>query len=371
MSVPLLDLSRQHGPLESELQAAFSRVLHSGRYILSEEVSALEAAAASYTQSRFALGMSSGTDALLVALMALGIGPGDEVLCPAFTFFGTAGCVARLGAVPVWVDARPDTYNLDLADAEAKITPRTKAIIAVHLFGQSCDMECLLALAGQHRLQVIEDAAQSLGARYHGQPVGSFGAFGIYSFYPTKNLGALGDAGLLVTQDEALAERARSLRNHGMNPRYYHAHVGGNFRLDALQAALLSVKWPHLDKYHAGRQRHAAFYLEALKGIDGLQLPRVIDDVFHVWNQFTVRVSGGRRDALRAFLQERGIATEIYYPLSLDRQVCFQGNSRGGDRIRVAHELAASVLSLPIFPEMTSGEAREVVTEVQMFFGRS
>ncbi|KAF0093578.1 MAG: DegT/DnrJ/EryC1/StrS aminotransferase [Puniceicoccaceae bacterium 5H] len=367
MAVPLLDLSRQHQPLQVQLEAASASVLRSGRFVLSEEVAALEQEIADYAGVKRAVAVSSGTDALLVAMMALGIGPGDEVLCPAFTFFATAGCIARLGAVPVWVDVRADDFNLDLEDAEQKIGPKTKAIIPVHLFGQMASMDCVMALARQNNLQVIEDAAQSLGARYEGKMAGSIGEVGCYSFYPTKNLGGFGDGGMVVTQDEALADKLVWLRNHGMNPRYYHRYVGGNFRMDAIQAALLRVKLPHLESYHDARREHAAAYLEALPDVQAFALPRELEGRHHVWNQFTVRVPGGRRDALRQFLAERKIGSEIYYPVTLDQQECFRGVGRGSDRLPVSHRMAEEVLSIPVFPEMTVEERDEVIAALKAF----
>ncbi len=361
MAVPLLDVSRQHTALKEECVRVFTEVFDSGRYILGSQVEAFESELAAYTGTAQAIGMSSGSDALIAALMALDVGPGDEVLCPVFTFFATGGAIARVGATPVWVDVRPDSFNIDLADAEAKISSRTKAIMPVHLFGQACDMECLLSLAGQYGLQVIEDAAQAIGARFQNRPVGSMGTIGAFSFYPTKNLGAFGDAGAVVTQDAEVAERLRRVRNHGMHPRYYHHEVGGNFRIDALQAALLRVKLPHLDAYHAARQRNAAYYLENLSGLELIGLPQTGDDMFHIWNQFTLTIGDGRRDAFRTYLQDKGIGTEIYYPVTLDQQKCFAGKGRGAETIRVSHELAGSVISIPIFPELTEAELTEVV----------
>jgi len=368
MAVPLLEFTRQHGPLEAEFRAAFDRVLATNHFILGPEVTALEREIAAYTQTRHAIGMSSGTDALIVAMMALGIGPGDEVLCPVFTFFSTAGSIARLGATPVWVDVLPDTFNIDLGDAERKITARTKAIVPVHLFGQACDMECLMALARQHELKVIEDAAQSIGARFGDRPVGSIGDFGAYSFYPTKNLGGFGDGGMLVTNDDHLADMALWLRNHGMNPKYHHRYIGGNFRLDALQAAMLRIKLPHLPALHEARRAHAAHYDTHLADIDGLVLPYCRPGNYHVYNQYTIRITGGRREALRAHLAKHQIGSEIYYPISLDRQECFQGVGRGGENIRIGHQLAEEVLSIPVFPEMTSAERDEVVAVLRAFF---
>jgi dTDP-4-amino-4,6-dideoxygalactose transaminase len=253
MNVNLLDLKAQNGALEPELNEAFLRVLRSGHFILGPEVERFERALAEFTGAKHALGVSSGTDAILVALMALGIGPGDEVLCPSFTFFATAGCVARVGATPVFVDSCPVCFNLDVRDAARRITPRTKAIIPVHLFGQAAEMDGVLELAAKSGLKIIEDAAQAMGATYRGKQVGTLGDFGTISFFPTKNLGALGDAGALLANDTALFERAKILRMHGMEPKYYHQVVGGNFRLDALQAAMLSVKLPHFNGYTAAR----------------------------------------------------------------------------------------------------------------------
>ena len=379
MRVPLLDVRRQNLPLEAELTAAFERVLRSGQFILGPEVEQFETAAAAIAGARFGIGVSSGTDAILVALMALGIGPGDEVICPSFTFFATAGCVARVGAIPVFVDSRAECLNLDPAGIERRITARTRAIIPVHLFGQPADLDEILEIARRHSLAVIEDAAQSFGAEYRGRPVGSIGEFGVVSFFPTKNLGALGDAGLVVTNDPALAEKARRLRNHGMHPKYMHSTVGGNFRLDALQAALLAVKLPHLPDYTARRQRNAAEYTRALAGMAegaalGISLPAVRDDRTHIANQYTIRVRRGPawrhrespRDALRRRLAERGIASEIYYPVPLHAQECFL---RYGPHpaLPVAEEAAREVLSLPVSPELTPEEVAAVVAEILEF----
>ena len=367
MPVPLLDLTRQHEPLEREFKEAFERVLKSNQFVLGPDVKSLEEEVAAYSDCAHAIGMSSGTDALLAALMALGVGPGDEVLCPAFSFFATAGSIARLGAVPVWVDVLPDTYNIDLADALDKVTDRTKAIMPVHLFGQACEMECVLAFARRYNLRVIEDVAQAIGATYFGRKVGSFGDFGALSFYPTKNLGGFGDGGMLLTNNPELAEKAVWLRNHGMNPKYYHKYMGGNFRLDSLQAALLRIKLPHLDTYHEGRRRHAAAYLENLKGHSGVLCPRVIPKAESVWNQFTLRIPDRKRDAFRDFLGNRGIGSEIYYPLGLHEQECFRGIGRGGETLTVTPMLAKEVVSIPCFPEMTDGEREEVLKAVWEF----
>ena len=367
MRVPMLDLRRQNAPIERELREAFDRVLRSGNYILGPEVQRFEEAAAAVADARFAIGVSSGTDALLLAFMALGIGPGDEVICPAFTFFATAGCIARLGATPVFADSRPECFNLDPTALESLVSPRTKAIVPVHLFGQAADLDEILDFARRHRLFVVEDAAQAFGAAYRGRPVGPLGDFGTVSFYPTKNLGAFGDAGLLVTNDPALAERARLLRNHGAERQYFHSAVGGNFRLDAVQAALLSIKLPLLAQYTAGRQRHAFEYHRRLSGIPGLVLPTIRPDRTHIFNQYTVRVSE-RRDALRACLAERGIASAIYYPIALHRQDCFR--SLGPQpALPCAERLAEEALSIPVFPEMTAEEQDAVTNAILEFYG--
>ena len=331
------------------------------------------------TGARFGIGVSSGTDAILVALMALGIGPGDEVICPAFTFFATAGCVARVGAAPVFVDSCAECFNLDPAGIERRITPRTKAIIPVHLFGQPADLDDILEVARRHNLAVIEDAAQAFGAEYRGRPVGSIGEFGAVSFFPSKNLGALGDAGLVVTNNPSLAEKARRLRNHGQHPKYMHGVVGGNFRLDALQAALLAVKLPHLPDYTARRQQHASEYTLALAGMAAgaaiaISLPVTHPDRTYIANQYTIRVRRGPawrhrespRDALRRRLAERGIASEIYYPVPLHAQECFRqfGPHPG---LPVAEEAAGDILSLPVFPELTAEETASVAAEIRQF----
>ena len=379
MNVRLLDVRRQNLPLEQELAEAFKRVLHSGRYILGPEVESFEQASAAVAGARFGIGMSSGTDAILVALMALGIGPGDEVICPSFTFFATGGCIARVGARPVFADSCETSFNMRADAIEPLITPRTRAIIPVHLYGQPADMDPILQIAHRHRLAVIEDAAQAFGAEYRGKPVGSMGDFGTVSFFPSKNLGALGDAGLLVTNDPAMAEKARLLRDHGAHPRYFHSMIGGNFRLDALQAALLSVKLPHLSEYTAGRQRNACEYTRVLEGLKGgkvveILTPAILPDRTHIANQYTLRVRRAEgwqwaetpRDSLRRWLQERGIASEIYYPVPLHQQECFRPFGPY-PALPVCEALADEVLSLPVFAEMSSAELNAVSDAVSDF----
>lgn len=366
MAVPLLDLNRQNAALHGELTAAFDRVLRSGHFILGDEVEAFEREAAAALGAPHALAVSSGTDALLVALMALDLAPGDEVICPSFTFFATAGCIARAGAKPVFADVEAGSFNLDPADVARRIGPRTKAIMPVHLFGQGADLEPILALAQKHGLAVIEDAAQALGARHRGRACGTWGDFGTYSFFPSKNLGGFGDGGLVATNRDDLAEKIRLLRTHGARPKYYHRAIGGNFRLDALQCALLRVKLPHLPAYCAARRRNAEFYTAQLRGLPGLVLPAVAPHNEHIWNQYTLRVPGaGRRDALRAHLAAAGIGHEIYYPLPLHRQACFA--HLPAVSLPVSERLAEEVVSLPIFPELRDDEREAVVAAVRSF----
>lgn len=390
MNVNLFDLKAQNAALEPELHEAFLRVLRSGHFILGPEVERFERALETFTGAKHALGVSSGTDAILVALMALGIGPGDEVLCPSFTFFATAGCISRTGATPVFVDSCPVCFNLDLRDAARRITPRTKAILPVHLFGQSAEMDGVLDLARKHNLRVIEDTAQAMGATYRGKQVGTLGDFGTISFFPTKNLGALGDAGAVLTNDTTLFERIRILRMHGMEPKYYHQIVGGNFRLDALQAAMLSVKLPHFNSYTEKRRGNAALYTERLAGMPGVRLAnpqdcgcghsaateetaRIVLPVAyahngHIWNQYTLRIIGtGERDKLRAHLSSHGIGSEIYYPLPLHEQACFAGLGYKAEDFPWAHRLSGEVLNLPVYPELPPDHIERVCTVIAEF----
>lgn len=372
MAVPLFDTKIQNNALAADLQAAFARVLASGQFILGPEVQNFERQCAQYLGVQHALGISSGTDAILLALMAMDIGPGDEVICPSFTFFATAGCVARTGAKPIFCDVRADSFNLDVADAARRITPRTKAIMPVHLYGQAADMAALNELARKHGIKVIEDACQAVGATQGGRHVGSLSDFGAFSFFPTKNLGAFGDAGLLTINDDALAERATLLRNHGAHPKYFHKFVGGNFRLDAVQAALLGVKLPLLDGYARRRGVNAARYTEHFSKLPGtgtrVILPTAQPGNGHTWNQYTLRLPGaGRREALREWLAARQIGTEIYYPVPLHAQACFASVGQTDADLPVSARLAGEVLSIPIFPELTTAQQDEVISAVQEF----
>ena len=360
--VPLLDLQAQYRPLREALLEAVVRVCDSQRCILGEEVAGLERDLAEYLGVAHAIGVSSGTDALIAALMALDVGAGDEVIVPTFSFFATAGSVVRVGARPVFVDVDPHTYNIDVDAVARAITPRTRAIMPVHLYGQPADMPALMALADARGLPVIEDAAQAIGARDGGVAAGAFGAVGCFSFYPTKNLGAFGDGGLVTTNDPELAARLRLLRDHGQHPKYHHAIVGGNFRLDAIQAAVLRVKLPHLAAWTEGRRRNAARYraLVAEAGLDGIvSLPYERAGVHHIYNQFVIEVPD--RDRVRAHLTERGIGTEIYYPVPFHRQACFASLGHPLDAFPHADRAAGRVLALPIFGELTDGQLRQVV----------
>lgn len=366
MSVPLLDLRRQYAPLKSQFLAAMEEVCDSQALVLGPKTEAFERAVAEYVGVAHAIGVSSGTDAELVLLMALGIGPGDVVITTPYTFFATAGCVARLGAKPVFVDIDPATYNIDpklLAEALEK-TPNVKAIVPVHLYGQCADMEAIVALGKKYGVPVLEDAAQALGARHALGAAGAIGEAGWYSFYPTKNLGAFGDAGMIVCHDDALAKKCRALRNHGMEPRYYHGMIGGNFRIDALQSAVLQIKLPHLDTWSAGRRAKAATYRAALGSEQRLGLPveqwaGTGVENHHIYNQFIVRVPD--RDHVRAKLSQASIGSEIYYPLPLHLQECFAYLGYKEGDFPVSERAAKETLALPIFPELTAAEQDEVV----------
>jgi len=370
--IPMLDLTSENKPISGLLQEACVQILNSGNFVLGEPVKIFEQAMAGYLGAKHVFGVSSGTDALLLALMALDIKPGDEILCPAFTFFATAGSIVRLGAVPVWVDVSMETFNLDLKNIEEKLTPKTRGIIPVHLFGQCCDMDEIMNFAQKNSLFVVEDVAQAMGAKFEGQQAGTFGHFGAYSFYPTKNLGGFGDSGLLVTNDDQLAEKAKCLRTHGAVKQYFHERVGGNFRIDALQAALLSAKLPFLNEALEKRRANADYYNQNLSEIDNaLVLPKETRFYQHTWNQYTVRVLGGKRDALKAFLAEKNIDSAIYYPLSLDMQPCFKSCSVNyGPEPFNAQKLCREVLSLPISPSLTEEDLQIVSDTVKKFFRR-
>jgi dTDP-4-amino-4,6-dideoxygalactose transaminase len=376
MKVPFFDLVPQFVSLEKEIQSALNEVFKTQQFILGPQVKALEQAISEYSETPHAIGVASGSDALLLSLMALGIEAGDEVLLPPFTFFATAGAVSRVGAIPVFVDIDPLTFNMDPSKIEQKITSKTKAIIPVHLFGQCADMDPILRIAKANRLFVIEDAAQALGSTYKpdlkaaAQTAGQMGDLGCYSFFPTKNLGAFGDAGMVVTKDPALAERTRLLRAHGSHPKYYHKLIGVNSRLDTLQAAILLVKFRFLDQWTQERQKKAKQYEELLGHLaapqDGFRLPITQYENRHIYNQYVVLAPD--RDHLRQFLQEEGIGTEIYYPLPLHLQECyaFLGHRRGD--FPASEKASHEVLALPIFPELTDDQQTYVAERIKAFY---
>ena len=368
--VPLLDLKAQFDSLREPVLTAIARVCDSQRFIGGPEVDALERELAAMLEVSHAIGVSSGTDALLAALMAVGIGPGAEVVTSAYSFFATAGCIARLGARPVFVDIDPATFNLDAGMVDAACTPSTKAIVPVHLFGLVAEMEEILNVSKRRGIPVIEDAAQAIGARRDGRTAGSFGTIGCFSFFPSKNLGAFGDGGLVTTNHAVVGNMLRLLRNHGADPKYFHKIVGGNFRLDALQAAVLRVKAPHLAGWTDGRRRNADRYRQLMRaaGIDGrVTLPIEPPGCDHIYNQFVIRVE--KRDALRAHLLSRGVETEIYYPVPLHLQECFAPlGGRLGD-FPHAEAAARTSLALPIYSELTDEQLQYVVGAIAEFFG--
>lgn len=388
MKVPLLDLKLQYQTIKQEIDAALVRVAESQMLILGEEVSKLEKQLAEYCGARFAVGVSSGTDALLMALMALDLKPGDQVILPTYSFFATAGVVARLGATPIFVDSDPVTFNINPVGIRNKINAKTKAIIPVHLYGQSADMDEILAIAAERNIPVIEDCAQAIGCDYKGnRPVGSMGLMGCYSFYPTKNLGGFGDGGLVVTNDEKLYEKLVQMRNHGMNPKYYHKFVGGNFRLDAIQAAVLNVKFPHLESWNEARRRNADLFskyfvelgLAEKEGVtefdikNKVLIPKAVYKKealrnHHIYNQYIIRLQN--RDAVRTFLGEQGIGSEIYYPVPFHRQECFAYLNNDDSQFPIANMAAETSIALPIFPELTEEQIKYVVEKIAEFINK-
>lgn len=369
--VPLLDLGRQHAPLKEQVAGALARVWDTGAFILGPEVKQLEANVAQYCRVRHAIGCASGSDALLLALMALDIGPGDEVILPSFTFFATASAVTRLGARPAFADIDPGTFNISPQAVERLVGPATKAILPVHLFGQCADMDALGRIAQSAGIPIVEDCAQAIGAEFAGRRAGSMGQTGCFSFYPTKNLGGAGDGGMITTNDDAMAQKLRLLRVHGMEPRYYHKFVGINSRLDSFQAAVLNVKFTHLDDWSANRGANARRYGElfAAAGLDGVVgLPEHAPSGRHVWNQYVIRVHGGHRDRLRAYLTEAKIGTEIYYPLGLHAQECFRDLGYQSGDLPETDRAAQEAVALPIFPELTAEEQEFVVNRIAAFF---
>jgi dTDP-4-amino-4,6-dideoxygalactose transaminase len=376
--VPLLDLKAQYVTIRDELREAFDRVAESQYFILGPEVESLEAEVAAYSQCEFGVGLSSGTDALLVALMAIDLKPGDEVITTPYTFFATAGAIARLGGKPVFVDIDPSTYNIDPNLIEAAITKRTRAIIPVHLYGQMADMDPIMELAARSNLYVIEDAAQAIGAEYKGRRAGSIGHLGCFSFFPSKNLGGFGDGGMVTSNDRPLADQVKLLRNHGYRPKYYNKVVGGNFRLDAIQAAVLRVKLKYLDGWTEGRQRNAETYrrIFAAAGMtvqgeaghapkSGVVLPLEVANGRHIYNQFVIR--NGRRDELIAYLKQQQIGNEVYYPVPMHLQECFADLGYKVGDFPKSESAAKQTLALPIYPELTLEMITTVVNAIAGF----
>jgi len=376
MKVPLLDLKAQYAAIRDEVKKAVDDVLESQMFILGPKVEELEKNIAAYSGTRYAVGVSSGTDALLVALMAADLRPGEEVITTPFTFFATAGVVVRMNARPVFVDIDPVTFNIDPAKIKAAITRKTRAIIPIHLFGQCADMDPVMEVARRHNLTVIEDAAQSIGAEYKSRKAGAIAPLGIFSFFPSKNLGGIGEGGMVVMNDAALYDKVKKLRVHGMEPKYYHAMVGGNFRLDAIQAAALNVKLKYLDAWSRGRQANARdydckFHEAGLVKKGLVATPRAVyegsgDKNYHIYNQYTLRVKD--RDGLQARLKEKTIGHDIYYPVPLHLQECFKDLRYGRGDFPESERAAAEVLSLPVYPELTAEQKDYVVRTIAEFY---
>ncbi len=366
MNVPLLDLKAQYATIKAEVDAAIAEVFESQHFILGPKVEQCETAVAEYSGCAHGVGVSSGTEALLACLMAENIGVGDEVITTPYTFFATAGAIARVGATPVFVDIDPQTYNLDISQISSKITDRTRALIPVHLYGQMADMDPIMQIAEKHGLLAIEDAAQAIGAEYKGHRAGSIGHYGCLSFFPSKNLGAAGDGGMIVTNDSQRAEKLKCLRGHGAKPKYHHKIIGGNFRLDALQAAIVSVKLAHLDGWTAARQRNAKRY-DRLFSEAALPVGVPVSEADrHIFNQYVIRVS--RRDELRSFVQKKGVGTEIYYPVPMHLQECFAYLGMGRGSFPESERAANETLALPIYPELAEEQQNYVFNCVREFF---
>lgn len=372
--VPLLDVNRGNRELRDEILQAITAVVDSGKFLHGPEVSELENSVATLCAVPHAIGCASGSDALLLALMALEVTAGDEVIVPSFTFFATASCAERLGCKLVFVDIDPQTYNMLPEAVAAAITPRTRAIIPVHLFGQCARMDEICRIADRHDIPVIEDAAQAIGAAYHGRPACNWGVMGCLSFYPTKNLGGYGDGGMLTARNDVVADRLRLLASHGMRPRYYHQVVGINSRLDTIQAAVLNVKLRKLDDYTRTRQANATRYAELFQSVglsDQFDLPYHDPAAYHVWNQYGVRIHGGQRDELKSYLQKQGVGCEVYYPVPLHEQKCFQhcGYARGS--LPNTERASREILHLPIYPELQRSEQERVVDTIKKYYDQA
>jgi dTDP-4-amino-4,6-dideoxygalactose transaminase len=369
--VPLLDVNRGNQALHAEIMEAIESVVTSGRFLHGPDVGELECKVAGVCETKHAIGCASGSDALLLALMSIDIQPGDEVIVPSFTFFATASAVSRLGAIPVFVDIDPHTYNIDASLIEGNISSRTRAIIPVHLFGQCAAMDRICGIGQSHNITIIEDAAQAIGATYLNRSAGSWGEMGCLSFYPTKNLGGMGDGGMMVCHSDTLASKLRLLASHGMSPRYYHKVLGINSRLDTIQAAVLRVKMAHLQAYSEARQSNAARYNDLLSkhGLtQWFELPYHAPEAGHVWNQYGIRVHSGLRDAMRRHLTEMGIGNEVYYPVPLHQQECFRELGYATGSLPETETASAEILHLPIYPELTESEQDTVIEGIKRFY---
>ncbi len=365
MNIPMLDLSEQYQNLKEEIHQALEQVMSSSRFILGDNVKKLERDIADYSQVAYGIGVANGSDALHISLLACGIEAGDEVITTPFTFFATAGSIARIGAKPVFVDISPKTFNIDPTLIEEKITDKTKAIIPVHLYGQAVDMDPIREIAQKHHLLIIEDAAQAIGAEYKGERVGELGDMACFSFFPTKNLGAYGDAGMIVTNNEELAEKIRVIRVHGSKPKYYHHVLGYNSRLDEMQAAILNVKFPHLNEWSELRRKNAAFYSQLLADIDEVITPYEVENSYHIYHQYTIRVK--ERDQLQAYLKEQGVQTMIYYPMPLHVQPVFSDLGYKEGDFPESEQAAKEALSLPMFPELKKEQQEYIVDKIRDF----
>ena len=371
MKVPLLDLKSQFSDMKDEILAAVEEICDSQYFILGPKVEKFEDEVADYCGCKFAVGVSSGSDALIISLMVAGIGCGDEVITTPFTFFATGGAVARVGAKPVFVDIEPDTFNINPDLIEGKITPQTKAVIPVHLYGQCAEMGKIMHIAKKHNLVVIEDGAQAIGSEYEGKKAGSIGDYGCFSFFPSKNLGAFGDGGVVTTNDEDKYEMLKIFRNHGASPKYYHKYIGGNFRLDALQAVILSIKLKELDSWSAARQRNAADYrsiFAASKIADKVTLPvKAGHSTRHIYNQFCILVPDGTRDGLKQHLLDNDIGVDVYYPVPLHLQECFAGLGYQEGDFPISEDVCKKIIALPIYPETTHEQREYVVAKIEEY----
>jgi dTDP-4-amino-4,6-dideoxygalactose transaminase len=366
MKVPLLDLKRQYKAIKPEIDQAIQKVLDNTMFIMGAEVKELEEKLAQYCGTRHGIGVASGTDALLLSLRALGVGPGDEVITTTFSFFATAGVISRLGAKPVFVDIQPKSFNIDPNCIEPAISPKTKAIMPVHLYGQIADMDEIMRIASKRNIPVVEDAAQAIGAEYKGRKAGQFGATGCFSFFPSKNLGAYGDGGFIVTNDDGLAELMRKLRVHGSKPKYYHSIVGYNSRLDTLQAAILIVKLKYLPHWHEARRQKADRYTALLKNVSQVAVPFVHEHNYHIYHQYTILAEN--RDGLKDYLKSREIGFDTYYPVPLHLQECYKNLGYMPGSLPVSERLAQRAISLPVFPEITDEEQEYVANAITEFY---